>query len=771
MKNIGVLILLFAIITVSALAQTEDNCVISGYITDAADGEAIAGANLKIENEPYGAAANLHGFYSIPRVPKGIFTLSISAIGYETVRREIVCNGEPIRLDVELREAAIVGEEVVIEAQRVGGMDDPYVGHSIIEQDMILRSPGFLEADLFRTIQNMPGVLSISDYSSGLYIWGSTPSGNLVQLDNIVVYNPTHLFGFTSSFISDAIREVNLIKGGYPARWGGRMGGLLDITNKDGNRKHFDNMAELSVLSGQLLLEGPVGKGSFMAAGRRTWLDLATEAMVSGNMLEEELPYHFYDFQSRINQDFSPKDKLTLSFYSGDDILSFEDDENDDNSDDFDYRWGNITTSLQWKHIFQDQLFGHMVLAGSRFRAHFNSGDGYYDRLNTVGDVTAKGDMTYFHSDEHTISFGGMLKWREVRNKDEVLAEEWDWEVDSFVETTVSWDKITNASLISLYGEEEYKPNELWKFQLGLRTEFAFNGNYFRIGPRLSAQRRIDDKSVLRMATGQYYQYIHLYNPAEEQGMAFLDFWIPIDENLKPGSAQHFVLGFDTDHLPVHVAANTYVKHMDHLLAGREEFILHLEDNIHTQFYEGSGWATGFDVTLEGDWGRFGGWAGYGLGWVQYTMGDSTDGLNNGEPYPPSFDRRHNFNFSIGYNASPRLDLTAVYKFGTGQPYTEVDHWELEYWHEGGDSVFYPVFGDNYHDARMSYYNRFDIGMRWKMIDRQSWDMYMFAQVLNLFNHPNYLAYHPEKKVGDEVEYDYLRMFPRLPYIGFRAEF
>ncbi|MGC9314992.1 MAG: TonB-dependent receptor, partial [bacterium] len=603
MKKAGVVLILLMVLNFAANAQPEGRCVISGYISDAATGEAIAGANLKIEDEPYGAAANLYGFYSIPTVPTGIYTLNISAIGYETITREIVCAGEPIRMDIELEPKAIVGEEVVIEARRVGGMDDPYVGHSIVEQDIILRSPGFLEADLFRTLQTMTGVLSISDYSSGLYIWGSTPSGNMVLLDNIEVYNPSHLFGLTSSFIADAIREANLVKGGYPAKWGGRLGSVLEITNKDGNRKEFDGMAELSLMSGQLLLEGPVGNGSFMAAGRRTWIDLATGLMAEGDLIDEKLPYSFYDLQTRINQEISPRDRLTLSFYTGDDVLHFEDDDEDEFNDDFEYRWGNVTTSLQWKHIFHDRLFGHMVFAGSRFRAKFKTGDGFYDRLNTIGDVTAKGDLTYFHSKEHTLSFGGMLKWREIRNNDKILVEDWDWEADTAIERIEEWDDYTNASLIALYAEEEYKPNALWKFQLGLRSEFAFNGNYFRVGPRFSAQRMIDEKTTLRLATGQYYQYIHLYNPAEDDGMAFLDFWIPVDENVKPGSAQHFVLGFDTDHLPMALSANVYYKNMTNLLANRESFVLILEDNIRTQFYVGKGRAAGFDVSLDGEWG------------------------------------------------------------------------------------------------------------------------------------------------------------------------
>jgi len=776
--KIKIIAIICTLLAVAAFSQSEGGCSISGYITAASSGEAIAGANLKIEGEPFGAAANIHGFYNIPRLPKGLFTLNVSALGYETITRQITCTGEPQRLDFELVEQAIMGEEVVIEAQRVGGMLDPYVGHTIIEQKMILGSPGLAEPDLFRSIQFLPGVLSLSDYSSGLYIWGSSPSGNMVLLDNIEVYNPSHLFGFMSTFIVDAVREVNLVKGGYPAKWGGRLGSVLEVTNKDGNRKEFEGMAELSFLSGQALVEGPVGNGSFMIAGRRTWIDYATKAMENGGIIPEgeDLPYHFYDFQSRINQDFSPRDKLTLSFYSGDDIFQFEDDPGDtvweDEDNAFDYRWGNVTSSLQWKHIYSDRLFGHTVLAASRFRAKFFTGDGYYDRDNIIGDLTLKSDMSYFYSDKHTISYGGILKWREIRNHDEILIEEnrYDPETDTWVDTTAVWDNTTNASLIAIYGQEEFNPNIFWNLQLGLRAEFAVNGNYFRVGPRFSAQRRIDDLTTLRFATGQYYQYIHLYSPGEEMGFEMLDFWIPVDDNIKPASAQHLVIGIDTDHLPVHLAANAYLKHMDHIIAGREAFIMVLDDNLHSQFYEGKGWAAGLDMLVEGEWNRIGGWAGYSLGFVEHQMGDTADGLNNGEYYPPKYDRLHSFKFSLGYRLSNRLNLMAAYNFGTGQPYTEPEDWELEYWYAGSDSFFYPAEGGAYHNARLPYYSRFDLGLRWKMVDKD-WKMFMFFQVLNLFGRENYLYRDPYEKVNDEIYYDEVTMIPRIPYFGFRAEF
>ncbi|RKZ29383.1 hypothetical protein DRQ36_08835, partial [bacterium] len=659
-------------LAISVFAVEGGSCVVSGFVTDSASGEAIAGANLKIEGEPYGAACNIHGFYTIPAIPKGgPFTLVVSAIGYKSIKKQIVCSEEPIRLDFELAEEAIVAEEVVIEAKRVGGMEDPYVGHTIVESRLVKYSPGLAEPDLFRSLQLLPGVLAISDFTSGLYIWGLSPGENLILLDNIRVYNPTHLMGFFSTFIVEAVREANLVKGGYPAKWGGSLGSVLEVTNKDGNRKNFEGMAQLSLLSGKFLVEGPVANGSYMVGGRRTWIDLATKMLKNQDTMEEDIPYYFYDIQGRVNQDFTDRDIATFSFYAGDDIFAIEEDEEnppedpgdtlhpEENDDDFEYRWGNVTLSAQWTHIFNERLFGHMVLAGSRFRAKLEGDNNDFNLNNSVGDVSLKGDMSYFYSNEHTLSFGGMLKWRECHFKiDEAGYEE---EPGSGEESTFSYDKYTGASIIALYGEEEYKPNIFWRVQAGLRTEYATNGGYFRVGPRLSAQRRIDDLTTLRFATGAYYQYIHLHNPLEDQGFAVLDVWVPVDDDLKAAVASHFVLGMDTDHLPAHLSTNIYYKRMFHLIEARERFVFLVEDDIHSVFYEGDGWAAGFDLSLEGKLGPFAGWVGYGLGWTMRHMGDANDGLNNGEPYYPKYDRRHSLKLSLGYKPHPRLNLTAAF--------------------------------------------------------------------------------------------------------------
>ena len=765
-------ILLIAILFLSA-ALFGQKCIVSGFVTDASTGEAIAGANAYIEGEPFGAAANLYGYYTIAGLPNGgPWTLVVSAIGYSTAKRQIVCKGSPLRLDFELEPEIIKGKEIVIQAKRVGGMMDPYVGHSIVESELIRHAPGLAEPDLFRTLQMLPGVQSISDFSSGLYIWGGTPGDNLVLLDNIEVYNPTHLMGFFSTFIVDAVREANLIKGGYPAKWGGRRGSLLEVTNKDGNRKSFDGIAELSLLSGKAMVEGPVGKGSYLVAGRRTWIDMATKLLERNNLMDENLPYYFYDFQGRINQDLTDRDKLTFSFYAGDDIFAFEEDNgetspddtiyaDDDQDDSFEYRWGNITLSTQWTHVFNERLFGHLVLAGSRFRTKLDSGGDDMKIEDRIGDITLKGDMTYSLNDANALDFGGMLKWREINNYFKIT--DYDYETDE--EQVFTSDDYTGASLIAAYCEDEYQPNLLWKVQGGLRLEFATNGDYFRVGPRLSVQRRLDDLTTLRAAYGHYYQYIHLVNPLEEVGIAVFDSWIPCGDDLKPAMADHFVLGMDTDRLPMHLSANAYYKIMSNLIEPREEIIFGGVDDIRARFNIGTGWAAGFDLSMEGKVGRFAGWAGYGLGWVKRKMAD----VNNGEPYPPKYDRRHTLKLSLAYEPLERLTLSVAFNYGTGQPVTTPIGFEEEDY--GSYRYFWPIWEDGaYHNGRLPDYHRLDFALNW-VAHEGNWRFIPYLQILNVYNRENVLMRSWNEPMFGNTEPDDDHMLPFLPTFGVRAEF
>ncbi len=758
------------ILTVLAtIALCSQKCLVSGFVKSAATGEAIAGANAYIEGEPYGAAANLYGYFTITAVPSGgPYTLAISAIGYATKRIQIICKGEPLRMDFELEPEAIKGKEVVIQARKVGGMTDPLVGHVVIKSELVKHAPVLAEPDLFRTLQMLPGVNSISDYSSGLYIWGGSPSDNLVLLDNIEVYNPTHLMGFFSTFIVDAVREANLIKGGYPAKWGGRLGSVLEVTNKDGNRKEFQGNAELSLLSGKVLLEGPIKDGSYMVAARRTWIDAATSLLERNGIMNENIPYYFYDLQGRFNRDLGDRDKLSFSFYGGDDIFAIEEDEPEpgdslaqqEENDDFEYRWGNLTLSTQWTHIFSERIFSHIVLAGSMFRTKLESDSDEMKLQDRIGDLTLKGDLSYAHNEKHFLNFGGMLKWREVKNYFRVR----EFEDDTMTNRIFLTDNNTGASLISAYVQDDFSPNALWRVQGGLRLEYATNGGYFRVGPRLSAQRRLDHLTTLRAAYGHYYQYIHLVNPLEDMGMAVFDSWVPCDDDLKPAVSDHFVLGIESDYLPAHISANAYYKRMDNLIESREEVMFDSDGDIEARFHIGDGWASGFDIAGEGKIGRFAGWAGYALGWSMRKMPE----INRGEAYPPKYDRRHTVKLYIAYEPSERLTFSAAFNYGTGQPVTEPAGFEKEATPWG--DYYWPIWDDTHHSGRLPSYHRLDLAMNW-VAHEGNWKLVPYIQILNIYNQKNILYRSWDEPSFENTDPDDGYMLPFLPTFGVRAEF
>ncbi|MCK5832766.1 TonB-dependent receptor [bacterium] len=763
----------FSILALTTLLFGADKCILSGFVRSAASGEAIAGANVYIEGEPFGAAANIYGYYTITSVPSGgPHNLIISAIGYAPQKIQIICEGKPLRNDFELMLQAIKGKEIVVQAQRVGGMKDPYIGHMLIKSDLIRHAPVLAEPDLFRTLQMLPGITSISDFSSGLYIWGGTPSDNLILLDNIEVYNPTHLMGFFSTFIVDAVREANLVKGGYPAKWGGRLGSVLEVTNKDGNRKEFHGNAELSLLSGKVFLEGPIKNGSYVIAGRRTWIDAATALLERNDIMDENLPYYFYDLQGRFNRDLGNRDKLSFSFYCGDDVFAIEDDEDEAQSsdsmiysenenDDFEYRWGNLTLSTQWTHIFSEKLFSHMVLAGSKFRTKLDSDADDMELNDRIGDLTLKGDMSYAYNEEHFLNFGGMVKWREVKNYFNVR----EFDDEGIATSTFEMNDYTGASLLAGYIQDEYSPNIQWKVQGGFRLEYATNGGYFTIGPRLSGQRLLDDKTTLRAAYGHYYQYIHLINPLEEIGIATFDSWVPCNDDLKPAVSDHFVLGMETDYLPVHISMNAYFKHMNRLIESRDEVIFNSDGDIDARFHIGTGWASGFDISIEGKIGQFAGWAGYALGFTMRKM----PGKNGGEFYPPKYDRRHSFKLYTAYKPSDRVTLAASFNYGTGQPSTEPIDFEEEVL--GGYKYYWPIWDDNaYHNGRLPDYHRLDLSLNW-VAYTGNWKLIPYFQILNIYNRSNVLFREWDEPMYDKIEADDSCMLPFLPTFGIRAEF
>ena len=371
---------------------------INGFVRNDLDGEPISYANVFISNTSLGAATNRDGYFVISGIPSGEYELNVSMIGYAIHKEWInLADSASIRIEVSLKSQVIKGSEVLVTAERQKferSMESSQISLDIRE---INSAPAFIEPDVFRTLQMLPGVQTTSDFSSALYVRGSTPDQNLIMLDGIVVYNPYHLGGIFSTFNTDAIKEADFHAGGFPARHGGRMGAILNVINREGNTNKITGMANISLISSKGLLEGPLPKwrgmkGSWMISGRRTYFDSIVNALKipsgqnsDGSDSYFQFPYFFYDYQIKINLDINQDHRITYSRFYGDDVLDYTYDDsetimNQDVERKYDsgirikWPWGNRTNGLIWRWIVSPELVAKTFVSNSRYRFDFDLG-------------------------------------------------------------------------------------------------------------------------------------------------------------------------------------------------------------------------------------------------------------------------------------------------------------------------------------------------------------------------------------------------------------
>ena len=310
---------------------------INGFVRDDASGEPISYANVFLSNSSIGAATNSDGYFVLSGIPSGLYEVNVTMIGYGVFKEEVnLLNRESVRLEIRLTEEAIKGTEVLVTAERQKFERSMESSQIALDLREINSAPAFVEPDVFRTLQMLPGVQTTSDFSSALYVRGSTPDQNLIMLDGIAIYNPYHLGGIFSTFNTDAIKEADFHAGGFPARYGGRMGAILNVINREGNTEKITGSANLSLISSKALIEGPLPKwkgmkGSWMISGRRTYIDKVVDALAlpsgsknsDGSDIPLRFPYYFYDYQIKANLDIDQDHRLTFTRFYGDDVLDF----------------------------------------------------------------------------------------------------------------------------------------------------------------------------------------------------------------------------------------------------------------------------------------------------------------------------------------------------------------------------------------------------------------------------------------------------------------
>lgn len=738
-------------------SHAQQGITITGYVSDANSGETLISANVAILELNRGSATNTLGYFSIPNIEPGTYTIACSYIGYDLFTQEISLQpGENLRFDIKLKPSVFEGEEIVVESE-AELQELKTIGTAQVKTELIKALPAIFEADVFRSIQYLPGVKSASDFSSGLYIRGGSPDQTLIMLDQTTVYNPSHFFGFFSTFNPDAIKDVRLFKGGYPAEYGGRLGSVLSVYNKDGNRNNYQGTVTLGMLASRAAIEGPIKNGSFMLAGRRSTLEPLLAALRQNT---ENIPslFYFYDFNGKINYDASLNDKFHLAFYSGADKVRFP------FADDaeFTLNYGNQTVSANWTHIFNEKVFSNFILTGSRYFnfPEFEFAGTPFERDNNIYDFSLKSDVEYIPNENHQISTGIWAGVFTLRLQDRFDNQD-------------SFSTRIHARYASAYIQDTWRPSDQWKIIGGLRTSYFSDGQYIRLEPRVSAEYYATDRITLQAAYGRYNQFFTLIT---NEAFSGFDLWLTSDDGINPSYGDQFVIGAKTVPFKDYgLDIELYYRTMEDLFE-LDPFLPDAAGLAYSDLFRiGEGYAYGTEIMFEKRVGRLNGYIGYTFGYTTRKWPGFNNPINDpdgsGRFYPPKYDRQNDVKLILNYNLSRKWKFTGAWVYATGQAYTRPT---------GRYAVYdEPYSGINQNDLlavenvnaeRLPAYHRMDVSFartgKFFGLGRSE----LQIQVINIYNRRN--VWFTQFDFDDNpVKQNDVTLLPILPAISYTVSF
>lgn len=758
---------------------------ISGYLRDGQTGEPLAYANLILKGTALGAATNIEGFYVILGIPPGEYVLKFMMIGYasDTAAVEILAGGE-LRIDRELMPQVIETEEIVISAARARFEEQVEVSRVSLSLREIKVAPALAEADLFRTLQTMPGVQANNDFSSALIVRGGSPDENLILLDGIEVYNPFHLGGIFSTFNTDALANAEFMAGGFPSQYGNRNSSVVEITAREGNSKgarlfksspigqYWDlsqMQGEVSMLSSKLLAEGPLKNGSWMLAWRRTYYDQLVNLYYASKGDKAPGGYFFRDIHGKAIYNISPTDRLTLATYNGRDFATIDIGE-DVGAIEVDLDWGNRTTSLQWRHVPNSKFVSKLSLAKTSYDWGFQVGLTLIDTAlgesgtnisQSVGlsDWTLKEKLDWYLNKSHTITTGFELKTLAMNVEQTVGGVSW-------------FSREQNPYILGFYFQDKWVLGPRLTIQSGLRaTRYELHSNIY-LEPRLGFKYMLNTDLAFKASWGIYKQFLFT-NTNEDQILSLVDFWLPIPKDNKAQSAQHFIAGIERWlGTGFYASLEAYYKPYDVMLDTNpsSDPTAQLDD-----FIEGTGRAYGIEFLVKRSAGKLTGWLGYTWARLVKEIDFNKDGRiehEDGEIYNPKYDRPHTLNLVISYPITKKSNFGLVFSTSSGQPYTPVVG--KTYTQSGFGSVTEPysnlrTIPGLRNSARIPTYVRWDVSWS-RAISPFGIEGRFKFQIINVTNQFNVLLYSwDHEKSPSEVTA--VSMFPILPTMGVEFKF
>jgi len=667
---------------------------ISGYVEDARTGEKLIGATVYCPAQRAGTVTNQYGFYSIT-LKKDTSSLYTSYIGYTPQRYKLPATGNR-QIAMDLQPTNSLQEIVVTENMKAHLQEQTQMSKVNIPVSEIEAVPRLLgEADVMRTLQSLPGVTAGADGSGGMSVRGGSPDQNLILLDGTPVFNSEHVFGIFSVFNPDIIKNADLYKGAFPARYGGRLSSIIDVSMKDGDMKNYHGEVSISTIAAKFMIEGPLWKDktSFILSGRRSYIDLLMDDAVKSVMdLGENGDFYafFYDANARINHIFSPKDRLYLSAYGGEDALIIGQDHDYETTDAPDQRryrekssfklgWGNLTGTLRWNHVFNQRLFSNVTFNYSQYffltHYHYNfqsytidEHSQLYGRYTSrIQNAVGKIDFDYRPRPSHAVKFG-VASTTHIFKPGTFFFED-DSAMPSLPDTSYNNFSTVGVDMV-LYGEDDWQLTPDLHLNAGLHAAgFLVEKRFYRsVQPRLGLRYLLPKSWALKAAYTHMYQPIHLLT--NNGSNLPTDLWVPSTPKVKPMLSKQLTIGIakTTEDHQYEFSLEGYYKTMNNVIEYTEyaSAFSSAGKKWDDQVIIGHGRSYGTEVLLEKKQGKTKGWLGYTLAWSDRQFAE----VNNGKRFPYKYDARHNLELTVIHQFNKNWEISAGWQFSTGKPLT-----------------------------------------------------------------------------------------------------
>ncbi len=784
-------------LTAGAFGLLGQSYTFSGYVQDHESGERLIAATVYDHRSEKGTSTNEYGFFSLT-VPAGELRLQVSYVGYSSFTDTFQL-GANLNMNIYL-EPSLVLEEVVVSANRPRDrVADAQMSAIHIPIREIKTIPMFMgEADVIKTIQLMPGVQSGTEGTSGIYVRGGGPDQNLFVLDGVPIYNANHLFGFFSVFNPDAISNITLTKGGFPAHYGGRLSSVVDIRMKEGNMKEFHGAGSIGLIASKITLEGPILKDrtSFIISARRTYLDVLARPVIRAinkqSGVEGLSGYYFYDLNAKVNHKISEKDRVYLSLYHGRDRLFINEEEKwiyDDTSyqrkSESGLYWGNLTAALRWNHLYGNKLFSNVSLIYSNYR--FNTFDDTqtlvngrydvnyaYDYYSGIEDLGGMADFDYRPVPDHSLRFGGKYLYHTFTPGIETLES-----TDDTLRLEFNNDPVY-AHEFYLYGEDNFQLGSRIRANAGLHySGFFVNGRFYHsLQPRFTGRVLVTPDFSVKAAFSRMDQYIHLLTNATI-GLP-TDLWVPATDRTGPQNSYQYALGLAYSlRNNWFISLEGFYKTMNGLIDYAEgssffEYGVDWEEKVEQN---GKGSSKGLELLVRRDVGRLRGWLGYTLSKAEVQF----ENLNNGNPFPYTYDRRHDVSVVLMFRVNDHTDISATWVYGTGKARTLAVSRYAPVGHNFENGGIYGLWSHYYYQQEIEYfkgknayrepaYHRLDLGINKHKDTRWGHRTWSFG-VYNAYNRQNpFFLFFGIDNFGNRA-LKQLSIFMLIPSISYSFEF